>query len=304
MNQPTQINLLDSNLKSSSRVFNKDGTPNNTRIGLNKFASYNIYHILVGLSWWDFILFVFLLYLTINSAFATVFYFLPDNELSGIGSEMHFNHWWKMFFLSTQTITTVGYGQIPPVGFYANIICSIEALVGLLFFALITGLLYGRFSKPTATLFFSKNIIVTIRGSNITYNIRLANAKISELIEANAQLIIALDESVNGKKERNFYYVDLIVSDIAFLNSSWTITHLADKESPLYNLDYNDLKNKNVEFILLIKAIDDSYATEVHSRTSYVFSDVIWNAEFSPITQNEGGSVSTLIKKINNHQKF
>ena len=290
--------IIDSVSQIGLRIFNKDGSSNTKRIGLNRFAAYNIYHTLVGINWFWFTIFIIMLYLFINSIFATILCFLPEENFGGNITDMHFAHWWKMFFLSTQTITTVGYGQIPPLGFCANLICSIQALVGLLFFALITGLLYGRFSKPTAKLFFSENIVVSLSGKNVIYNIRVANAKLSQLIEASAQLIIVLDESINNKKERKLHYVTLMNDSIAFLNSSWTISHIADKDSPLYMLDFDDLKDKNAEFILLIKATDDTYATQVQTRISYQYFDVKWNAAFSPISYFNQGMVVTDIKRI------
>lgn len=296
MNQEKQI--LENNSQYSIRIFKKNGQANTKRVGVNKFAPYNIYHMLIGINWFTFTFFITLLYVFINSVFASIFFILPKEEFGGTIQDMPFGYWWKMFFFSTQTITTVGYGQMPPVGFYSNIICSIEALVGLLFFALITGLLYGRFSKPTAKLFFSDNILVSTSGKNSIYNIRIANAKLSQLIEVNAQLIIGLDENINGKKERKLYYVKLINDSIAFLNSSWTISHVADKESPLYNLNFEDLKNKNAEFILLIKAIDDTYATQVNTRISYHYTDIAWNANFKSISNFENETLITDVRKI------
>src|SRR5205814_1900137 len=108
---------------------------------------------------------------------------------------------------------------------YINLISLIVSLIGVITFAIITGILYGRFAKPNARLFFSKNIIVNTTGKNLVYNFRIANAKLSQLIESEAKLIIALDESINGKKERKYHYVNLISSSIAFLNTSWTISH-------------------------------------------------------------------------------
>lgn len=282
-----------------TKVFNKDGTPNSKRIGVNKFANYNIYHTLINLNTFHFMIFVFGLFIIINSFFATILFFLPQFVSLGVSDEVTFSHWWKLFFLSTQTMTTVGYDQ---GGFISNIICSIEALVGFLFFALITGLLYGRFSRPNAKLFFSKNIIVNTSDNNITYNIRVANAKLSQLIEVKAQLIIALDNKINGKIERKFHYVNLLNESIAFLDSSWVISHVVDRNSPLYNLHLNDLKNKNLEIIILIKAIDDTYATEVHTRTSYHCDNVIWGADFIPITEIKNDSLITYIRNLDNYK--
>jgi len=292
-------NNITENDKAGIRIFKKDGSSNTKRIGINKFASYNIYHTLVGLNWTLFTVCIVSFYVIINSLFASIFYYLPKSEFGGNIHEMNFNYWWKMFFFSTQTITTVGYGQMPPIGFYANLICSIEALIGLLFFALITGLLYGRFSKPTAKLFFSENVLVSLSGKSCIYNIRVANAKISQLIDANAQMIVCLDEIVNSIKERKLYYVSLINDNIAFLNSSWTISHISDRNSPLYNLNLNDLKNKNVEFILLIKATDDTYATQVNARISYQFEDVIWNANFDSMSDSDNQMIITDLRKLN-----
>ena len=289
--------IITNSSKAGIRIFKNNGKPNTLRIGVNKFASYNIYHLLVNINWITFFVWVFLYFLFISVLFATCYYLIDGYSLKTIKD--NYLIWIDKFFFTVQTLTA---GQSKVTNNFTNLLSSFISLVGLLTFAIITGLLYGRFSKPTARLFYSENVIVNFSGKNAIYNMRIANAKISQLTEVNAQLIIGLDESINGISERKFHYVNLLSNSITFLNTSWTISHIADKESPLYNLTLEDLKNKNVEFIIFIKAIDDAYASEVQTRIAYDYSDIKWGTTFESISQVKDSLIITWVKDVNSHR--
>lgn len=291
MNQKNQI--LENNFRAGYRIFKKNGKFNSKQIGLNRFATYNIYHLLINISW-VYLSFIFVLYCLFIGILFSIIYYLVDGY-----SLMTLNFDYKIliekFFITFQNLTS-GFSKVE--NNYINIVSLIVSLVGVITFSIITGVLYGRFAKPNSKLFYSKNIIVSISGKKLIYNFRIANAKFSQLIESEAKLIIGLDECFNNKKERKYYYVNLMNNSIAFLNTSWTISHLVDSESPLYNLNLQDLINKNIEFILIIKAIDDTYATQVCTTLSYQASDVVWNANFNSISNFENETLVTDVRKI------
>ncbi len=275
-------------------TFKKNGDVSSKRIGLNYFASYNFFQNLINMSWGSFLLIVVLYFFFLNSIFGLAFYYVIEKSFDNL--KENYPVLINQFFYSIQTLTA---GQSVTDNNYINIIASILSLLGILTLALITGLIYARFAKPTAKISFSKNIVVETQPNNIKkFSIRVVNSKMSQLIDAECQLIISLNESINNLIQRKFYYVNLMNNNIAFLNSSWTISHMSDQNSPLYNLDLEDLIKKDVEFIYSIKALDDTYATQVHTRISYKPNDIIFNSCFEPISYIKNGKIYTNINKV------
>lgn len=295
---------IDTSTKNlHQRLIKKDGTSNILRKGLNPIAHYNFYHKLVTISWPKFFLFIVFTYLLINAGFASLFYYLE--YIGQTESTENFHPWIKMLFLSFYTATGSGYGQLTPVSLLMNIVSTVESFFGLMFFALVTGLLYGRFSKPSAKMFFSEKILIApFKDLNIL-SFRLSNAKLGQLIEAEAELIISMVETSNSIPQRKFYNVKLTNSKMTFFTGSWTISHIIDKESPIYHLDNNDFKKKYVEFILLIKATDDTYGQTVHSRISYIWNEVEWNASYRPIVEISDNQKTTInIRNVGLYDKI
>jgi inward rectifier potassium channel len=266
------------------------------RIGLSYFASYNIYHILINMSWSLFI-FLFVSYFFFVSLFFGLIYYLAEGNKI-IDLKIKYNILIEKMFYTIQILTS---GQAISENNLINVISTLASLIGMVTLAILVGVLYGRFSKPNAKLFFSKNIITTTVGKKTNYNIRIANAKFSNLIELNSRLIVLLNEKTKqGHSKRQSYYVDLVNNHLAFLESTWTLTHIADDKSPLYGLTKEDLIEKEAEFIFMINAIDDSYATQVNTQLSYSFDDVIENSEFESVFEFEKNNLLIDLKKISN----
>ena len=144
----------------NQRLMNKDGSSNVKRKGLSIFQSLSFYHSLITMPWWKFNLIVLSVYMGANLFFATLYFCMDINHLNGMLSHVPADEFLEAFFFSTQTISTVGFGRLNPSGTLMSSIAAIESMVGLLGFALATGLLYGRFSRPIIKLLFSENIIV------------------------------------------------------------------------------------------------------------------------------------------------
>ena len=263
------------------RSINKDGSVNIRRKGKKGIDAAGFYQKLLVMSWTKFLFLFLSAYFLVNVLFAIVYYFIGMENFFGTEPGNFISEFEDAFFFSAQTLTTVGYGHISPATFSASAVGAIESMIGLMGFAMATGLLYGRFSRPKAQLVFSHNIIVApyrgIRGLML----RVANQNQSELIEAEAQVTMAINDSETGK--RLFYTLPLETTKINFLALSWTIVHPFDEKSPLIGLTLEDLEKRNIEIMIILKAFDDTFSQQVYSRTSYKAEDFIFGAKFVPL---------------------
>jgi inward rectifier potassium channel len=288
------------------RLMNADGSYNFVRVGLPWYESFNFYHFLINISWVRFIFVVIIWYTVMNLIFTGLYFGLCANSLTGMVYSNGFEHFMEVYFFSAQTLTTVGYGRINPLGIMAGAIASLEALVGLLSFALFTGLLYARFAKPNANLLFSKNAVFAPFGSHTGLMFRLANQLSSSLINTKAQVTLSIMEwDEKGNSTRKFYTpLNLERDSIIFFPSSWTLVHPIDENSPLFGLTWEDIEKGQPELLVLISGYDESFNDTVINRHSYHFSDMVWGAKFVKMlnTNAEGMSVVDL-SKIDNYDK-
>ena len=269
--------------QAGQRLINPDGSSNVIRKGLRNFQPINIYHNLITIPWWKFNVLVLTGYLLLNMVFAGIYLWIGTGQIDGMIRGNILQEFWECFFFSAQSFTTVGYGRLSPVGFEAQMLAALESLLGLLALALATGLLYGRFSRPTAKIHYSKKALFAPYRDIKGFMFRIANARNNQLIEVEAQLILSLIADVNGKVQRTFHNLELERSKISLLTMSWTIVHPINEDSPLKNLTPEDLVQGDAEFMVMIKAIDDTYAQNVYARSSYRHEEVVWNASFEPI---------------------
>jgi inward rectifier potassium channel len=265
------------------RAINKDGSFNVQRDGLRSLAG-NAYIGLVRMPWPKFLGFVTVSYLVLNSIFAAVFLALGPDSLSVSARDLHLSDFGRAFFFSVQTLTTVGYGSIYPVGVYANILAGLEAAVGLMGFALATGLLFARFSRPSSKLVFSNTMVVAPSpdgGTSLQF--RLANQRSNVLMEVEARMMLStVDRSPTGEMKRNFQTLPLEIQQINFLALTWTVVHPLNSDSPLFGKSHDDLKELQAELLILIKGFDDSFSQVVHTRYSYRWDEIQWSARFAP----------------------
>ncbi len=261
------------------RMVNKDGSFNVERRSMPFFESLSIYHSLLSMSWWKFNGVVIAAYVAVNLFFASLYMIIGVDHLGGITGTTTFEKFLDAFFFSGQTITTVGYGVIHPVGFWASLISLIESMAGLLGFALATGLLYGRFSKPNAKIKYSNNAVIAPYRGITAFEFRIANARKNQLIDVEVLVTASMKEG-GESGVRKFYTLDLERKQINFFPLSWTVVHPINETSPLLGITYNDLVKSDAEFIILIKAFDDAFSQSVHSRTSYTYHEIIWGAKF------------------------
>lgn len=288
---------------TGGRFINRDGKPNVTKRGVSILNRYSWYHTLLGMKSGKFLLLIFLIYISINLAFACIYYLIGINHLAGVNSGSTWKNFTEVFFFSAQTFTTVGYGRISPVGFMASAVSTFEAFLGLLSFAIATGLFYGRFSRPQAFLRFSNNALIAPFKEGTAFMFRLAPYKNNTLSEVEVKVTMAVTTDDNGKLTDKFYSLDLEFSKINGLALSWTIVHPIDDKSPFYGLSKEDIANTDIEIMVFVKAFDEVFSNNVVARTSYVSSEIIWGAKFTMMYHpNEDKSKTILnLDKINDY---
>jgi inward rectifier potassium channel len=249
------------------------------------FSPKDIYHYLVNLSWTKFFLIIFAGYFLVNLFFGSIYYIIGVENLRNALDKSPMQSFMNAYFFSVQTFTTVGYGGMVPNGFAANFIASLEAMFGLLGFAIATGLLFGRFSRPSARILFSRNAVITpYRGINALM-FRLANLRNNDIIEVEANaLAVFLDKTTNSRK---YYGMKLERKSVYFFPLSWTVVHPLDEESPFFNKTPDELKQLQAEILVQFKGFDDTFSQTVHTRFSYTFDEIIWNAKFKPAFESD-----------------
>jgi len=245
---------------------------------------------------------VFFLYVFVNLLFAFIYLGIGVDGLAGVNGTGTFDRFWESFFFSAQTLTTVGYGRVSPMGHFASSVAAVESMIGLLGFALATGLLYGRFSRPEARIGYAKNALIAPYKEGKALMFRIVNERKNQLIEVEAACSLAM-LNPNNPQARQFSNLKLEVAKINFFPLSWTIVHAIDEESPLWGLEEKDFKALNLEVICLIKAFDDSFSQNVYSRSSYIYNEIVWNAKYSPMTEFTNNGTLLHLDKLNLFEK-
>ena len=283
------------------RFITKNGNANVRKTGVSFFDSISWYHTMITIPRWKFLFIVFLFYFTINFVFASIYFILGVEHLNGITALSRLDKFGQAYFFSIQTYTTVGYGHISPKGFLTSSVAAIEALLGLLSFAIATGLLYGRFSKPKAHVLFSKNAIIAPYQGGTALMLRISPYKNINLSEAEVKITLGMHVEENGVITNKFFTLDLEMNKVNALTLSWTLVHPITEDSPLYGFKEKEYKNTIGELIVFTKMFDDMYSTNVVRRTSYTFEEIIYGAKFAPMfTRSEDDSKTVLhIDRLN-----
>ncbi len=283
------------------RFVTKSGNANVRKTGIGFLDSISWYHTMLTIPRWKFFFIVFAFYFLVNFAFASIYYLLGVEHLNGITAIASLDKFGQAFFFSVQTFTTVGYGHISPSGFMTSFVASIEALFGLLSFAIATGLFYGRFSKPKAHIIFSENAIIAPFQEGTALMLRLSPYKNTNLTDAEARMTLGLHMEEEGKMVNKFYTLDLELEKVGSLTLSWTLVHPITERSPFYNMNENDIKTTLGEVIIFIKVFDDMYSTTVVKRASYTFDEIVYGAKFLPMFTRSTDNNKTLlhIDKLN-----
>ena len=278
------------------RFVNKNGTANVEKRGMHLLHRISWYHTMIDLPRWKFMLILLLFYVGMNFLFAFLYYAIGIENLNGIdASGSNWVQFGQAYFFSAQTFTTVGYGHISPSGFLTSLLAAAEALIGLLSFAIATGLFFGRFSRPTAFLKFSHNALIAPYGEIKGLMIRITPFKNTNFTDAEAKMTLGMSVEDNGIKTNKFYTLELELERINALTLSWTLVHPITEDSPLYNLTKEDFDSIHGEILVFIKTFDDMFSNTVAIRTSYTFEEVIYGAKFEPMYTRSTDSSKTIL---------
>jgi inward rectifier potassium channel len=185
------------------------------------------------------------------------------------------------FFFSVQTFATIGYGRLVPVGLAANILVTIEALVGLLSVAISTGLIFARVSKPTARVAFSKVAVITPVDGVPCLMIRLANRRANQIVDARASITLSFEEKTSeGQEYRNLYDLKLERDTSSAFTLSWTVVHEITPDSKLYGLTREKLQETDAILFVTLVGIDETFNQTVQARFSYLPEEILWGHDF------------------------
>jgi inward rectifier potassium channel len=281
---------------SAGRFFNRNtGRANVQTRGINILTRHSWYHTMLQMSGTKFLLLLLIIYILINIVFAGIYYIVGIEHLAGVNTGSHLKNFTEVFFFSSQTFTTVGYGRISPTGFITSAVATFEAFLGLLSFAIATGLFYGRFSRPQAFVKFSHNALIAPYQGGTALMMRLASYKNNNLSEAEAKLTVAMKVEEDGRMVNRFYGLDLEIAKVNALALSWTLVHPINDKSPLYNFSMQDMADANIEIFVFMKAFDEIFSNTVVSRTSYIASEIVWGARFKIIYGSSPDKTTTIM---------
>ena len=239
----------------------------------------DIYFFLMINSWTKVFSIIFFIFILINVIFGSIFFFLPNSLNASEPS------WWDCFFFSIQTLSTIGYGSISPVSFEANLVVSIEAGLGMLFTALVTGIVFSKFSRPSSKILFSKPILVNHHNSKRVLTFRVGNTRGNDIVDA-SMVVSALIEEVSpeGTKLRRIQELKLERARSPFFSLSWVVFHVLDESSPLYSyIDSDSIHSKLISISCLLTGHDGNYSQTIYARQSYFPEDFFFGRYFKDV---------------------
>src|ERR1700694_1043845 len=277
------------------RLLNRDGTFNVYRTRKSPLRSLLTYHGLLSMPAPAFVALVVAVYLMLNMAFAAAYVLCGPGALRGSSAPGSF---WQAFFFSVHTFATIGYGNVVPVGLAANLVVTLESIVGLLCFALATGLVYARFARPTAHIIYSEKAIIAPYRGRTAFEFRIINGRRNQLINLEATITFTRFEEKNGTMQRQYYRLPLERPGVTFFPLAWTIVHPITESSPLFGCDQQALLRSHAEFLILLAGTDEVFAQVVHSRSSYAAEEVLWGFKFAKLFQDGNGVPTIDMKKF------
>jgi inward rectifier potassium channel len=265
------------------RLLNRDGSFNVQRRGRG-LSSFLAYSNLVSTTWNRFFVFVGAVYLALNGCFAVLYDACGPHGLfntvdTGIASPIL-----RAFFFSIHTSATIGYGSTVPVGLATNTLVALESVVSMLGIAIVTGLVFARFSRPVADILFSQKAVMSWIGENRAFEFRIINTRNNQIIDLHVRLLVSrFEDHPSGTAVRRYYPLSLERESVVFFPLSWTVVHIVDKNSPLYGVTEDQLCASGAEFLILLTGMDETFSQVVNARSSYRANEIIWDAKFSDI---------------------
>src|SRR5579883_1835116 len=241
------------------------------RVNYREISSLDVYHTLLTVSWRGFFALLSAVYVVFNLVFALLFLIEPG----GIANARP-GSFLDAFFFSVQTMGTIGYGQMYPQTLYANLLVTLEALLSLTGLALATGLIFARFSRPTARVLFSRNALIASYDGTPTLMFRAANQRRNLIFEAQVNLALLRNETTaEGVYMRRFHDLHVARRRTPAFSLTWTIMHPLDEKSPLWGATPESLKADQVEVVVTLTGTDETFAQPVYARHSYIADEIV-----------------------------
>ncbi len=256
----------------------KDGRPTLDRVGL-PWRLGDLYHRFLVLPWRWWFLGVGVAYVAINTLFALAWMAEP-----GAMQNARPGHFGDAFAFSVQTFSTIGYGAISPTGTYGNFLVTVEAIVGLVFQALVTGLAFAKFSRPTARVRFTENLVMLTYDGRPSLMVRMANERANQIVEATLRLTLLSDEvTAEGEHVRRLRELPLVRGSTPFFALTWSAVHVIDESSPLHGATPASLEEKHAQVLAVLTGMDDTYHQTVHARAAWRWDEIRWGERFVDI---------------------
>ena len=280
------------------RSLNRDGTDNIDRSQMVRGID-DLYHVLLSLRWPRFFGTTVLLYVAINVVFGLIYFSLGAGSISGARTDNTLHFLMDCFFFSVQTFSTIGYGVMAPSGFVSNLMVAAEAFTGMLSIAVMSGILFARFSRPTARVKFSHNALVTNHRGRQSLVFRMANARLNQVAEAQVSVVLLKSEvTPEGHSMRVQYDLPLLRNRSLFFAGSWIVAHVIDQSSPLFGCTARDLEDTNCEIFVSVTGFDETFSQTINARFSYLFDEVLWSRQFVDMVTRKEGKIFVDISKI------
>ena len=278
------------------RLIERDGSFTARREGFSALSYLNGYHAMLTMTWPKFLGIVTMVYVGMNALFAALYLLCGAGGLGGVGDGELGGPVLRAFFFSVETFATIGYGSIFPATQAANWVMTLESIVGLLSAALLTGLMFARFARPTAALLFSDKAVIAPYQGKSGFMFRVTNARSNQLMELEAKVQFT---RLDGQGRR-YTQLKLERTKVVFFPLSWTIVHPIDETSPMFGFTHDDLVRTETEFLILISGIDETFAQTVHARMSYKAHEILPGMKFSnmynPIAKD--GTISIDVSRL------
>ena len=290
----------------SGRFINKDGSYNLVKEGMPFWKRVSLFHDMLYLPTWKFVGVILLFYVVINLAFTGVYFIIGSSQLQGLPVGDDWKIFRELFYFSTETFTTVGYGRVNPVGDAANLVSGIESLTGLSSLAIATGLIYGRFSKPRSYLAFSDHAVVGPykEGTGLMFRFAAFKDKHS-LTDLEIRVNVGLKVLENEEPVYKYFSLDLERTRVESMHMSWTVVHPVTETSPFYGFTEEDMKTGDVELYVMLRGFDDVFSNYVQQRTSYTYQEIFFNRKFVPMYRESDDGQTTILEldKLNIHNQ-
>ena len=236
------------------------------------------YHHLLTSSWPLLLLQITAGFFALNAIFAIGYY------LDGGVANARPGSYSDVFFFSVETMATIGYGRMAPVTLIAHILMSFEALTGMMGLALMTGLIFAKFSRPNARVRFSRNAVISVRDGVPSLMFRMANERASQIVEAQVHVLFSQTETTpEGESVLRFHDLELTRYRNATFRHSWTVIHPIDPGSPLHGATEKSLDAGHAEIVVSVTGIDGAFMQTVYARHTYEAGDLVWGAKLADV---------------------